>query len=75
MTVTDDWTLPTIDMSRCTGCGFCFEYCPTKAVELTPEGLPFIARPRDCVYCGMCEELCPEGAIALEYEIVSTGCE
>jgi len=67
----DDWALPTIDLARCTGCGNCVEGCPTRAVELSAEGLPVIARPRDCAYCGACEELCPEGAIELAYEIVT----
>ncbi len=66
----DEWVLPTIHMSRCTGCGNCIDYCPTKAVELSAEGKPVIVRPKDCAYCGMCEELCPEYAIELAYEIV-----
>ncbi len=65
----DDWLLPTIDAARCTGCGLCDEYCPTKAVEVK-DARPVIARPQDCAYCGACEEICPEGAIALVYEIV-----
>ena len=28
---------PVIDMSRCTGCGFCISVCPVDAIECTPE--------------------------------------
>ncbi len=66
----DDWTLPTIDLERCTGCGQCVTYCPVKAVDLL-DGRPVIVRPQDCAYCGTCEDLCPQGAIALVYEIVT----
>jgi len=27
---------PIIDMSRCSGCGFCISVCPTDAIECTP---------------------------------------
>lgn len=60
--------LPDIQIERCTGCGQCVRYCPTKAVEMQGS-LPVIVRPADCAYCGLCEESCPTGAIALQYEI------
>jgi formate hydrogenlyase subunit 6/NADH:ubiquinone oxidoreductase subunit I len=66
-----EWTLPDIDMERCTGCGLCVDYCPTEAVELI-NARPRIARPDDCAYCGLCEDTCPQGAISLAYEIAPT---
>ena len=65
----DEWMLPTIDMTRCTGCGLCVQRCPTDAVAMV-EGKPRIVRPRACAYCATCEDYCPEGAITLVYEIV-----
>ncbi|HIH03409.1 MAG TPA: 4Fe-4S binding protein [Methanoregulaceae archaeon] len=68
-TLTDNWALPTIDLARCTGCGACVTYCPTRAVEMS-HGRPRIVRIADCTYCGECEQACPEGAIGLGYKIV-----
>ena len=65
----NNWTLPTINVDRCTGCGLCVTYCPTEAVEWIGSR-PAIVRPQDCAYCGTCEDICPEGAIELVYEIV-----
>jgi ferredoxin len=65
----DEWMLPTIDLSRCTGCGLCVKRCPHHAVAMV-SGQPRIVRPRACAYCATCEDFCPEGAIALVYEIV-----
>ena len=64
----DNWALPTINLDRCTACGLCITYCPTKAVEMV-ESLPAIVRAQDCAYCGACEDICPESAIELVYEI------
>lgn len=65
----DNWTLPEIDLERCTLCGTCVEGCPTSAVDMQPQG-PVIARPADCTYCALCDALCPEGAITVRYHIV-----
>ncbi|MCD4671723.1 MAG: 4Fe-4S binding protein [Anaerolineaceae bacterium] len=65
----DNWSIPSIDMERCTGCGLCVEYCPTKAVTMVHQQ-PVIHEPRLCTYCGLCEDSCPEDAITLLFEIV-----
>jgi NAD-dependent dihydropyrimidine dehydrogenase PreA subunit len=65
----DKWSLPTIDMELCNGCGLCVTYCPVSAVALV-DGRPVITHPEDCAYCGLCEESCPQDAISLHYEIV-----
>jgi formate hydrogenlyase subunit 6/NADH:ubiquinone oxidoreductase subunit I len=54
--------VPRIEATVCSGCGWCFVLCPTRAVELV-EGRADIARPADCVFCDVCETCCPEGAI------------
>ncbi len=65
----NEWALPILDLEKCTGCGLCVEYCPTKAVIMIDER-PNIIRSQSCTYCGICEEICPEGVIGLEYELV-----
>ncbi len=64
----NEWTLPVIQLERCTACAQCVTSCPTHAVEMRG-AQPVIVRPKDCAYCGLCEEMCPAGAIALPYEI------
>lgn len=65
----ENWTLPEIDLLRCSRCGDCVTLCPGHAVEMGAEG-PFIARPDDCTYCALCDALCPQGAITCTFEII-----
>ena len=54
---------------RCKGCGFCVEYCPRKALEMSSEfnvkgyHPPYVKDADSCVNCRLCEMLCPEFAI------------
>jgi len=54
---------------RCKGCGFCVEYCPRDALQMSDEfnmkGYhPPCAKNADaCLECHLCEMLCPEFAI------------
>lgn len=64
-----DWTLPFIDVARCTGCGVCVERCPTRAVEVH-DGSAVIVRPWACTFCEVCETYCPTGAIGRPFVIV-----
>ena len=57
-----------IDEEACKGCGFCVEFCPTGALELSGsynrKGYhPPIVIEDDCVYCEVCELICPEFSI------------
>jgi ferredoxin len=68
--VTDEiWTLPLIDLGRCTGCGRCAKLCPTRAVEVRA-GKAAIVAPRACTFCEVCETYCPEGAIGRPFTVV-----
>ncbi len=54
---------------RCKGCGFCVEFCPKKALELSAEfnikgyHPPYVKNPEECRECHLCEIICPEFAI------------
>ncbi|MFH1087064.1 MAG: ferredoxin family protein [Chloroflexota bacterium] len=58
-----------VSKERCKGCGYCVEFCPRKALnmsdELGPKGYRF-AVPADanqCLSCGLCDIICPEFAV------------
>jgi NAD-dependent dihydropyrimidine dehydrogenase PreA subunit len=56
-----------IDMDACTGCGTCYEVCPSECFD-EPEGgkVTIIEENReDCVGCRACETQCPEEAIEI----------
>lgn len=69
----DEVVLPrgeiTVIETRCKGCAFCVEFCPTGALAISrrfnPKGYhpPDVAAPDSCVACRLCEALCPEFAI------------
>jgi len=58
--------LPVFGLRRCKRCGICSHFCPVDAIGVTPEGVPYLAKPEACTSCRLCEELCPDWAIGLE---------
>jgi MinD superfamily P-loop ATPase len=56
--------VPTVDMTRCTGCGRCAEVCAFHALAVV-RGKPMVFREL-CHGCGSCAALCPEHAISEE---------
>jgi formate hydrogenlyase subunit 6/NADH:ubiquinone oxidoreductase subunit I len=56
--------LPTLDETRCTGCGDCVVICPVGCLEMSGS-LPWLPRPADCVSCALCAAVCPADAVAM----------
>jgi len=63
-----------INQQWCKGCYICFEVCPKKVFEKSPEVAEkgfnpiVIAHPEQCSHCGQCELLCPDLALQVVKE-------
>jgi len=55
---------PVWDAELCTACETCIERCPTRAVAMGDEDVPYVNLDL-CVGCGVCASGCPEDAIEL----------
>jgi 2-oxoglutarate ferredoxin oxidoreductase subunit delta len=55
--------------NRCKGCGFCVEFCPTHALEMSRDmnakgyHYPSLVASEQCNGCDLCGMLCPDFAI------------
>ncbi len=58
-------TYPWIEPSKCTGCGECSIYCPTRAIKR--EGEVFKIVKELCIGCGGCISVCKYGAVKLSW--------
>ncbi len=56
---------PTIDLSRCLGCGTCVQVCPEEGVLALVHGQAAVVNPARCVGVAECERECPVGAITV----------
>lgn len=56
-----DKTIRVVPHEKCTGCGACYNKCPTNAIEMKPdnEGFLFPEMQDNCVSCGICRSACP----------------
>lgn len=50
-----------IDLSRCSGCGTCFSYCPIGAIDAN--SFTISSNCHGYYACGHCVDHCPFGAI------------
>jgi len=48
---------------KCTNCGECVEFCPTKALSYSSEKTMILFQSAQCVDCGICEDICKVDAI------------
>lgn len=61
-----------VDEKRCTGCLYCAEVCPKKAIELRSKTIAGVKRnvafvlEKKCQGCGVCAGACRNAAIQLE---------
>ena len=53
------------DMTTCTGCRLCVEFCPGDVLAMSAEDdrKPEVVYPEECFYCGSCLVECLEGSI------------
>ena len=56
-----------IDKDKCTGCGICYEVCPSECFGEPVEGKAVIIEENriNCQGCRGCEAQCPEEAIKI----------
>jgi len=58
-----------INAELCKGCGFCIEFCPTKALEFSREfnskgyHYPVLAHEESCNGCDLCGLYCPDFSV------------
>lgn len=53
------------DVTRCKGCGFCVEECPTESITFgdhrNAKGYQTVVVDQEsCIQCGSCYRVCPD---------------
>lgn len=64
--------LPEIDVSRCTGCGWCVASCHLHLLSLEPQGWRKVSVLHDadkCTACRKCEARCLFGVIRMRAKV------
>jgi 2-oxoglutarate ferredoxin oxidoreductase subunit delta len=70
-----------IDWELCKGCGYCVEFCPKRALALSPDfnskgyHPPIVVDADACAGGGLCGALCPDFAIFAQLVKVEDGGE
>jgi hypothetical protein len=55
---------PVVDLSRCTNCGHCLQFCLFGVYELDADGQVRVSQPDSCkAGCPACSRICPSSAI------------
>jgi 2-oxoglutarate ferredoxin oxidoreductase subunit delta len=57
--------LPVFNAARCKRCGICRHFCSAQAIDVGPDGMPYLAKPKACTSCGLCRDMCPDWAVHL----------
>ena len=58
-------TITEVDISKCSGCGYCVEVCAYSALEIDPEKEVVVVNDALCKGCGACVASCRSGALDL----------
>ena len=67
---TGEWRFrrPSIDISKCCQCGWCYLYCPVNCIGADEDEV-FYVDLTYCKGCGICAKECPASAIQMIEEI------
>jgi 2-oxoglutarate ferredoxin oxidoreductase subunit delta len=57
--------VPVFSSTRCKRCGICSHFCPTEAIGVDGDGMPYLADSGVCTSCGLCSDMCPDWAVFL----------
>lgn len=63
--------LPVFNAARCKRCGICKHFCSVQAIELAPDGMPYLAKPKACTSCALCRDMCPDWAVQMSEEVAT----
>ncbi len=55
---------PTVNRSKCIGCGACKRNCPASTIEIVNQKAHI--KPKACIKCYCCQEFCPVKAIEIK---------
>ena len=61
-----------LDSASCTGCGTCYDVCPSGRVILTG-AVPHWVEEQPCYFCYACFNFCPQQAIGVKHYTFKTG--
>jgi thioredoxin reductase (NADPH) len=64
---------PSIDPSKCLGCGACVQACPEGQILGLIGGKAKLVQPSDCIGHGACKAACPYDAISLVFGTQTRG--
>jgi len=59
--------IPSVDVSKCVGCGKCAESCPRHIINI--ENKKASISRKNCISCFCCQEMCPAHAINVKRKI------
>lgn len=55
-----------IDFDACTNCRECAQFCPTHALNTTPDSQGIMFEQGLCIGCGICEAICKTDAVSTQ---------